>query len=125
MNRNLEDLRILVVEDDFFAALEVQQFIEDLGGAVVGPAGRIEEALKAIDRSGPVDGAVLDINLDGETTYDLARDLLGAGVAVVFLTGYDASTIAQEFRDVPRIGKPFDERKGERMVREVFGRRQW
>jgi DNA-binding LytR/AlgR family response regulator len=120
-DRLLEGRLILVLEDDYLAALDVAQLVEDLGGEVAGPAGRLEEA-RALARERPLDGAVLDVNLDRETSYPLARELLERGVAVVFLTGYEAGSIDAEFSQVPRLTKPYDARQGERILRRAFDR---
>ena len=58
MERFLEGRRILVLEDNYFAALDVQEMIEDLGGLVLGPVGRLNQA-QALVRSHPLDGAIL------------------------------------------------------------------
>lgn len=120
-DRFLEGRRILVLEDDYLAALDLQQMVEDLGGVVLGPSGRLDEA-QDLARQEPLDGAILDVKLDSKTSYPLARELLAAGVAVVFLTGYEASAIDPEFRDVPRVSKPYDTRQSERVLRSAFER---
>ena len=116
----LERRRILVLEDDYLGALDVQQVVEDLGGTVVGPFGRLDQA-QALARAEPLDGAILDVKLDHATSYPLARELLEAGVAVVFLTGYQAGSIEPEFRQVPRLSKPLDGLQAERILKRAFG----
>jgi DNA-binding response OmpR family regulator len=119
MDRFLEGRRILVLDDEYLAALEVQQTLEDLGAEVVGPLGRLEQA-QAVARERMLDGAILDVRLDGKTSYPLARQLLEAKVVVVFLTGYERGLIDAEFTDVPRLTKPYDARQGERILRSAF-----
>lgn len=121
MDRVLDGCRVLVLEDEYLAALEVQQIVEDLGGSVIGPVGRLEQAQELV-REQALDGAILDVKLDGTTSYPLARELLDAGLVVVFLTGYEAEAIDVEFREVPRLSKPYDIRQGERILRSAFGR---
>lgn len=120
MDNFLEGRRLLVLEDDYLVALDVQQMIEDLGGIVVGPVGRLDQARELV-RAEQLDGAVLDVNLDGTTSYALARELRGSGVAVVFLTGYESESLEEEFRGVPRVGKPLDANAGARLLRDAFG----
>jgi len=120
MDRFLEGRRILVLDDDFLLAQEVKDTVEDLGGTVIGPAGRVEQA-RALVREHAPDGAMLDVNIGTATSYELARDLLESGAAVVFLTGYETDSLDPAFRDVPRLSKPYDPEKGERLLREVFG----
>jgi CheY-like chemotaxis protein len=119
MDRFLKGRRILVLEDDYFAALDLQQVIEDLGGIVIGPVGQLEKA-QDLARAQAFEGAILDIRLDGRTSYPLARELMGRGVAVVFLTGFEPDLIEPEFRDVPHIAKPYDPRRGEPVLRRVL-----
>ena len=56
--------RILVVEDDYFVALELEHRLLDAGFDVVGIATTAEEALDKA-RSGNPDLAVMDIRLAG------------------------------------------------------------
>lgn len=120
MDRFLNGRRVLILEDDYLAALDVQQMVEELGGTVVGPVGQLEQA-QELARAGAFEGAILDVKLDGKTSYPLARELLDAGLVVVFLTGYEPGAIDAEFRDVPRISKPYDARNGEVILRSAFG----
>ena len=55
----------------------------------------------------PVDLAVLDINLQGETVFPVAEALREQGVPFVFATAYQEASILPEYRDVPRWEKPF------------------
>ena len=104
----LQGLRVLVVEDNFLVAEAVREVFEDRGCIVVGPVSRLAEALVMSERA-DLDGAVLDINLAGEFCFPLAEALRECGVPFIFLTGYaEASLIPPEFRDVPRLAKPFD-----------------
>ncbi|MBM9594650.1 response regulator [Roseitranquillus sediminis] len=117
--RFLEGRRILVLEDEYLAALDVQQMVEELGGTVVGPAGRLEQA-RELARAHSLQGAICDVKLNGHTSYPLARELLSTGVPVVFLTGYEANSLEPEFRDVPRVTKPYDTRQMQDLLRAVF-----
>jgi CheY-like chemotaxis protein len=67
--------RILIVEDDWVVAQNMSDMIEELGGAVVGPAGQLAQGL-ALAESEELGGAILDVNLNGENTFALADRLL-------------------------------------------------
>ena len=54
----------------------------------------------------------------GETSYPVADALRARSVPFVFLTGYDPSTIAADYADVPVCEKPLDL---QRVVRGIFG----
>jgi CheY-like chemotaxis protein len=47
-----------VVEDEALTAMALQQLLEDAGYIVLGPVGRVEDALDLL-RSGPLDAAIL------------------------------------------------------------------
>lgn len=106
MDRSLDGLRILVVEDNFLAAEFVRDILESSGCTVVGPAGRVDTGLRLVEHE-QLDGAVLDINLNGEWCFPIARALRQRGVPFLFLTGYDDSSIIPvELQPVRRLGKP-------------------
>jgi CheY-like chemotaxis protein len=98
--------RILVVEDNFLAAEVIRVALEDSGYTVVGPVGRVAEGVRLAEGEA-LDGAVLDVNLNGDRCFPIAETLLGRGVPFMFLTGYDSSSmIPAELRDTRRLGKP-------------------
>jgi DNA-binding response OmpR family regulator len=105
----LKGLRILVVEDEFLLALEVEATLISFGCFVAGPFAKLAKAMDAA-RITPLDGAVLDINLNGEMVYPLAEFLDTRRVPFVFLTGYVASDIPERFRGFRRLQKPLHPR---------------
>jgi len=99
--------RLLVVEDEFLIALDIESILQG-GGADVQTANRVEQALALIKTEGPFDAAVLDHKLERETSAAIAERLQADGVPFVFLTGAgDAATVMQ-FKNAPVVGKPFD-----------------
>ncbi|HLH49593.1 MAG TPA: response regulator [Roseiarcus sp.] len=83
-----DTLRVLLVEDEFIIALELESQLSDLGQRVVGIAADSEQALEIVKTEAP-DLAFVDVNLrDGRTGARVALELAGARrVLVVFLTG--------------------------------------
>ncbi len=115
-----EALRILVVEDSFLLVMAIQAMLDDLGWITVGPATRRSEAL-ALARSEEFDAALLDVNLDGETSWDVAAALRVRGIPFVFGTGYDVSSVLPEqFAGSAVIAKPYHTRDVEQRLREVI-----
>ena len=102
----LADLRVLVVEDEVFIALEIEERLRRLGCAVVGPVGRLERALE-LARGEALDGALLDVNVKGGFVYPVAAELRTRAVPVVFSTGYAPEALPAAFRDLPFLRKPF------------------
>ncbi len=116
--------RILVVEDSSLVLIQLEQVINDLGWSVVGPATRISEAL-AMAAHETFDAALLDVNLDGTMSWEVAGLLLKRGIPFAFTTGYDgALVLPSHLADSIVINKPFDlstmERRLWALVAETF-----
>jgi CheY-like chemotaxis protein len=106
---NVQALRVLVVEDDYLIATDLAAQLEEFGVEVVGPICSVEAALNLVNSIGEeLDGASLDVNLNGERVYPVADALLAKHVPFVFSTGYDAAVVPQSYRDIPRCEKPVD-----------------
>jgi Response regulator of the LytR/AlgR family len=105
--RPLEGLSVLVVEDDYFIAVELCRFLSAAGADVLGPARDLETGLAAV-REGHIDCGVLDINLRGRMAFQIATELRARDIPIIFATGYDASMIPAELADTPRLEKPVD-----------------
>jgi DNA-binding LytR/AlgR family response regulator len=103
---------ILIVEDEFIIAQNLQQVLEDLGYAVSGHAFDVAEA-QSILQEGNTALALLDIRLgkgpDGiELAHVIRRDY---GIPFIFLTSYsDKGTIerAKEAHPAGFLVKPFN-----------------
>lgn len=97
--------RVLVVEDEYLIARALAEGLSQRGVIVVGPASDLTTALALADAE-PLDAAILDINLDGQSVYPLADTLLQAEVPFGFATGYDLVVIPEQYRAVPFWQKP-------------------
>lgn len=98
--------RVLVVEDDFYLASSLASDLAAGDIEVVGPVPSVAAALDLIARTQHIDGAVLDINLNGEAVYPVADLLRQRHVPYVFTTGYDARSVARHDPDAPCFEKP-------------------
>src|SRR5262245_55353412 len=85
--RNGGALKVLVVEDEFLVAMDIESMLEELGCQVVASVPRLRKALD-VASSLDFDLAVLDINLAGEVVYPLAFRLNERGTPFMFTTGY-------------------------------------
>jgi len=120
MMSGLQGLRIMIVEDDALVALNLQEFAESLGCAVVGPVGRLKDALAMVDTA-ELDGAVLDINLHGEMVYPLAERLAEDQIPMLFCSGYAlTSAVPAKFSRFKQIPKPCAEHTLKAAMVEVF-----
>ena len=102
----LEGKRILLVEDEYFIVEDLARSFTQAGAIVVGPVATLSEALRLVASSGTLDGAVLDINLQGEMVFPLADVLMTRGVSFVFSTGYNREAIPSRFENIPQCEKP-------------------
>jgi DNA-binding response OmpR family regulator len=103
----LQGLCVLVVEDDYFIAIEMCSALRAAGADVIGPTRDLETGLAALDGE-RIDCAVLDINLRGRMSFQIATELRARGIPAIFATGYDASMVPAELADVTRLEKPVD-----------------
>jgi CheY-like chemotaxis protein len=102
--------RVLVVEDEYFQADDMARLLRGLGAEVIGPVGEVQDALELLEAGKQVDMAVLDINLKGEMIYPAADKLRSRAIPFIFTSGYDRGPIPDEYRDVPLLEKPIDDR---------------
>ena len=100
-------LRVLLVEDEGGVALLIEDMLEELGCQVVASVAHLARAYEAA-RSLRLDLAVLDVNLRGQSSFDLARTLGELGVPFLFSTGYGNGGVPDEFQDRPVLAKPFN-----------------
>jgi CheY-like chemotaxis protein len=98
--------RVLVVEDEPMIAMLVEDMILDFGSEVVGPASRMEEALK-FALTAQLDAAVLDINVGGAVVFPVADVLGERGVPIIFATGYGSKGLPEYLQDSITLPKPF------------------
>jgi len=62
---DLNRCRVLVVEDEYLLAYDLEKALRDHGADVVGPIANLSEALSQVRRDG-FDVAAIDINLHGQ-----------------------------------------------------------
>jgi DNA-binding response OmpR family regulator len=101
--------RILIVEDDVLIAMELGERLGDMGYEVMGPAHTLDEAKSLLAVAQP-DAALLDANLNGESSVPLGAALAARGVPLAFCTGYDAiKNLPPELAHAPVLTKPIGE----------------
>jgi CheY-like chemotaxis protein len=98
--------RVLVVEDEVFVAMYLEDMLISLGFTVVGPAGRLAEGLQ-LAKASEFDVAILDVNLAGEFSYPIADALTARGIPYIFATGYGSRGLDQAHRSKGALRKPF------------------
>ena len=119
MNTLLSGLRILVLDDELLAALDLAHIIQDLGATVVGPVGTFQDA-ERLATDTQLDGAILDVKLSGCTSLPLAGQLLDRGISVILATGYGNNMLPGRFAQVPRLSKPYGTAAVRKITAEIF-----
>jgi DNA-binding response OmpR family regulator len=98
--------RVLVVEEDFFIALELVSILSEAGAEVVGPSQTVAAALSLADDEG-LSAAILDIRLGNDTVAPVADRLAAHHVPFVFYTGQPTTDpLRAEWPDCGIIEKP-------------------
>lgn len=100
-------MRIFIVEDEFFAAILLEEDLRTAGWSTLGPFTTLNQARGAA-KTEQFDLAILDVNLDGEMVYPLADDLAARGIPFIFLSGYLSRDLPERFKATPKISKPYD-----------------
>lgn len=104
MSQPLADLRILILEDEFLIAMDVEQLCRDHGAADVFISRSVIEA----ETLEGFDAAIIDLMLGGVSTIGFASRLQERGVPFVFASGYtDVEEITEKFPEVTFVGKPY------------------
>ena len=107
MSRLLDGLRVLLLEDEFLIAMDVEQLCRDNGAIDVTIAGELGEIdMAAVMAS--TDVAIVDLMLGGVSTFDFAHRLRDAAIPFVFASGYsDAEELKASFPDAVLVAKPY------------------
>ena len=100
--------RILIVEDEFLIGAMVMEMLSAVGAVIVGPATSASAGM-ALARSAELDAAILDVNLRGERSDQVAAELQRRNIPYLLATGYGERESAGI--GAPVIAKPFTERK--------------
>ncbi|MET4701259.1 CheY-like chemotaxis protein [Constrictibacter sp. MBR-5] len=103
-------LRVLIVEDEFFIALDLQDQVEDLGHVVTGIA-RDVGSCKTCAEEQPPDLALMDLRLaNGSSGIDASRWLYEVlGVRCIFISGNlddEAREVLSAVEPLAFLGKP-------------------
>jgi len=115
----LQGAHILLLEDDALINLATTEILEEMGCRVTACM-RLDQSFAAIEREQP-DAAVLDVNINGIMSYELAERLHAGGTAIVFLTGYGSPTLSGKWNDFPHCYKPCDPAELKALLIKVLG----
>lgn len=100
----LDGLTILVLEDEFLIAMDVEHLCLEHGATAVAIASTLAEVPAAFG----FDAAIVDLMLAGHSTLDFAEELKRRGVPFVFASGYgNHEDLMFRFPRVPVVAKPY------------------
>jgi CheY-like chemotaxis protein len=98
--------RVLIVEDEPFIAMTIEEMLTDFSCVLAGTASQISEALALIAICKP-DAAVLDVNLGAQKIDPVADELARLGCPFIFTTGYGRTGVPHQHKTHGVVEKPF------------------
>lgn len=116
----LHDKRILIVEDEYFLAEELEGDLTRAGAVTLESVPSVPQALALLDADPAIDAVVLDVNLGGEMSYPVADALMARGIPFVFATGYGDGELDGRFPQIVRCEKPLQFRELERALTSLL-----
>lgn len=96
---------ILIVEDEWLIATDIEHVLVEAGFTVVGPASSVDEA-RHLMKTHSVAAALLDINLTEGDSFGLAARLSKLGIPYAFLTGYNTADLPGDLAYQAVLSKP-------------------
>jgi CheY-like chemotaxis protein len=112
--------RILIVEDEPFIALTLEDMLSELGYAVAGSVAQVGDAIELLEHE-EVDGALLDVNLGNQKIDPVADWLAARSLPFIFTTGYGRSGVPTGHANRPVLEKPFRMDDLSAILRSEFG----
>lgn len=97
---------VLVIEDEEMIASVIEEMLLDLGCRQVWIAGSAKDARTVLAQHRP-HAVILDVNLGGDSGFELAQSLTDAKIPFVFATGYGRHGLPEQWAACPIIQKPF------------------
>jgi CheY-like chemotaxis protein len=98
--------RILIVDDEPLITAMMEEWLSELGHAVVGPAHSLARALELAESS--LDAAIVDASLGKDNSYPLLEALTARGLPFALATGHGEDGIEPKYRGRPTLRKPFE-----------------
>jgi len=115
---------ILLVEDEVLVGVVMEEMLREMGYSVGKSCRSLKDAMAAAT-IGQFDGAVLDMNLNGELVYPVADLLTTRSIPFVFVTGYAADVVDARFAHVPILQKPVTNDALAKVISAWIGPLRW
>lgn len=120
----MSDIRVLIVEDDPFIAMDIES-------ALAAQLGERAELIvvESLDEARRMAGhelscALLDIDVVGGKTFEVAASLLERGTPFAFVSGSAPHEVPQPLREVRFLRKPFSTADIATFVSSAIGREE-
>lgn len=107
--------RIMVIEDNTFLALALEETLAHLGHRVTASAQRLDQALQLVEQA-EFDCAIVDVDLHGQDAFPLLDRLRQRAIRYVLATGLPLSEIPEHYRRDVLVTKPYDVNELERAI---------
>ncbi len=112
--------RLLVLDDEALIAWGLAGEMEELGWTVE-VAGTAAAALRLIERDA-IDAALLDFNLRGETSEEVARAMIEKDLPFIFVSGTPVGNLPEFVRHLKVMSKPVDYPRIDAALRALINR---
>lgn len=110
-------MRILILEDDPFIALDLQSMLEERGHEVTGVYSSLHEVCHHLDDG--FDCALLDIDVVGGKSFGIAAELMERSIPFAFVSASRPHDIPSRLGSAGFIPKPFEERTILRSIEQL------
>lgn len=102
----MPDIRILIVEDDPFIAMDIETAVaEEFADAQLVTVASLAAARDAVAQ--PVSCALFDIDVIGGKTFEVAQSLHAKGTPIAFVSGSSPADVPEPLQSVRFMRKPF------------------
>ncbi len=109
VQRTASGRSVLMVEDNVILAMDMVDTLTRMGATQIKTASTVEAALIHLNNF-HFDFAILDVNLRGVVSFEIAKRLLEMNVPFLFVTGYGSKIeIPAKMKDIPVLTKPVDD----------------
>lgn len=108
--------KVLVVEDEWYLAFDIESMLDSLGCDIVGPVASVSDALNIVETEA-FDCAILDMNVRGGYITPVADILMDRHVPILLATGYGDYALPSNLMSQARLAKPYTAEQLERALR--------
>ena len=98
--------RVIIVEDDPYITLALEETLTDFGLVVAGSARNVTQALRLV-QTVPFDLALLDVNIGQEKIDPVADAIAARGQPFIFTTGCGRAGLPEAHLERAVVEKPF------------------